>query len=281
MGKIEDAAQWMIDLANDNTYGYSQENRWGPDYDCSSAIITAWENAGVPVKKNGAGATGTMYNAFLKSGFTDVTSKVNMENQSGMKYGDVLLRPKTASRGGHTVMYIGGKQIVHASTSDGHPETGDQTGKEICVRSYYNGNWVYALRYTGGSGGGTTTGDKTVSTFQTWLNNNYACGLTVDGVYGNKTKKAATKAYQKILGVTADGIFGSASKAAVVTLKVGSKGNAVRIMQGMLYCRGFNPNGINGTFGAGTTKAVKNFQLSKGLTADGKAGKDTMYALYH
>ena len=277
MGKIEDATQWMIDLANDDTHGYSQDNRWGPDYDCSSSIITAWQNAGVPVKTNGAGNTASMYSPFLKSGFSDVTSQVNMSTQSGMQYGDVLLRPKTSSRGGHTVMYIGNGQIVHASTSDGHSETGDQTGKEICIRSYYNGDWVYALRYTGGS----TTGDSTIAQFQTWLNTNYSSGLTVDGVYGSNTKKAATKAYQTILGVTADGVFGSASKAAVTTLKQGCSGNDVRIMQGMLYCRGFNPNGIDGSFGSGTLSAVKSFQTSNGLTSDGLAGPATMYALYN
>lgn len=280
MGKIETATQWMINLAADDTHGYSQDNRWGPDYDCSSAIITAWETAGVPVKSNGALATGSMYKAFLKSGFEDVTSQVNMATQAGMKYGDVLLRLKNGDTGGHTVMYIGNSQIVHASSANGHPESGDQTGKEICVRSYYNGNWTYALRYTGESSGGVT-GDATIRAFQTWLNSNYSAGLTVDGKYGSNTKKAAIKAYQKILGVTADGVFGAASKAAVKTLKSGSRGNDVHIMQGMLYCRGFNPNGVDGIFGSGCTTAVKNFQSSKGLAADGYAGKDTMYALYN
>ena len=280
MGKIETAVQWMLNLAADDTHGYSQDNRWGPDYDCSSAIIAAWEDAGVPVKSNGAMATGSMYKAFLNSGFKDVTSQVNMSTQGGMEYGDVLLRLKTGTKSGHTVMYIGNGQIVHASTSDGHPESGDQTGKEICTRSYYNGNWTYVLRYTGESSGGVT-GDATIHAFQTWLNSNYSAGLTVDGKYGNNTKKAAIKAYQKILGVTADGVFGSASKAAVKTLKAGSRGNDVHIMQGMLYCRGFNPNGVDGIFGSGCTAAVKKFQSSKGLTADGLAGKDTMYALYN
>ena len=243
MGKIETATQWMLDLADDNTHGYSQDKRWGPDYDCSSAIITAWETAGVPVKSNGANATGSMYKAFLKSGFEDVTSEVNMTTQSGMRYGDVLLRLKSGTKSGHTVMYIGNNQIVHASTSDGHPESGDQTGKEICVRSYYNGNWGYVLRYTG-KGSGGVAGDATIRAFQAWLNSNYSTGLTIDGKYGHDTKKAAIKAYQKILGVTADGVFGPASKEAVKILKAGSRGNDVHIMQGMLYCRGFNPNGV-------------------------------------
>ncbi|MTK06835.1 MAG: glycoside hydrolase family protein [Hungatella sp.] len=133
----------------------------------------------------------------------------------------------------------------------------------------------------GTSSGGTTTGDATIRAFQNWLNSNYSSGLTADGLYGSNTKKAATKAYQRILGVTADGVFGAGSKAAVKTLKSGDKGNAVHIMQGMLYCRGFDPNGVDGTFGSGTTSAVKRFQSSKGLSADGLAGPGTMYALYN
>lgn len=125
-----------------------------------------------------------------------------------------------------------------------------------------------------------STGNSTISAFQKWLNNNYSAGLTVDGYYGPATHKAATKAYQKILGVTADGIFGSASKAAVKTLKNGSSGNAVHIMQGLLYCKGYNPNGVDGIYGAGTVAAVKKFQSAKGLSVDGIAGPNTMYALY-
>lgn len=132
-----------------------------------------------------------------------------------------------------------------------------------------------------GGGGTTTTGNSTISSFQTWLNTNYSSGLTVDGIYGNNTKVAATKAYQKELRVTADGIFGSGSKAAVKTLVQGNTGNSVHLLQGMLYCRGFDPNGVDGIFGSGTKSAVESFQRSKSLGVDGKAGPDTMYALYN
>ena len=54
MSKTQKALQWMLDIAADNSHGYSQVNRWGPDYDCSSMVIQAWENAGVPVKSAGA-----------------------------------------------------------------------------------------------------------------------------------------------------------------------------------------------------------------------------------
>lgn len=52
MTRTEIATQWMINLANDNSHGYDQTNRWGSDYDCASAVITAWEIAGVHVKSD-------------------------------------------------------------------------------------------------------------------------------------------------------------------------------------------------------------------------------------
>lgn len=68
MGKIETATQWMIDLANDDSHGYDQDSRWGPDYDCSSSVISAWQYAGVPVKTKGASSTYDMKNVFLSCG---------------------------------------------------------------------------------------------------------------------------------------------------------------------------------------------------------------------
>ena len=43
MTKIEKAVTWALAIANDNTHGYDQQYRWGPDYDCSSLIISAWQ----------------------------------------------------------------------------------------------------------------------------------------------------------------------------------------------------------------------------------------------
>lgn len=134
MTKTESAVQWAIRIANDNRHGYSQANRWGnPDYDCSSLVISAWQQAGVPVKSNGATYTGNMYNVFRACGFTDVTASCNRATGAGMQRGDVLLNVKY-----HTAMYIGGGQMVQASSTRGHPEAGDQTGTEIWVCRYYN-----------------------------------------------------------------------------------------------------------------------------------------------
>ena len=145
--KIELATEWMEDLANDNSHGYSQTNRWGwQDYDCSSGVITAWQQAGVPVKTYGATYTGNMREAFLKAGFKDVTASVNLLTGSGLRRGDVLL-----NYANHTCMFIGNGKVVNIRSDDGHPEPGDQTGNEIRIQNYWNYHlgWDCVLRYFG------------------------------------------------------------------------------------------------------------------------------------
>lgn len=63
------------------------------------------------------------------------------------------------------------------------------------------------------------------------------------------------------------------------TLRQGSSGPDVKDLQQKLKDLGFDPNGVDGSFGPGTTKAVIAFQQSKGLDADGKAGPNTLAAL--
>ncbi len=62
-------------------------------------------------------------------------------------------------------------------------------------------------------------------------------------------------------------------------LKIGSSGPDVLTLQSTLKQLGFDPNGVDGTFGPGTEAAVIAFQTSKGLTADGMVGPNTMAAL--
>lgn len=143
--KVEYAVQWACAIANDDTHGYDQNHRWGPDYDCSSLIISAYDEAGVPVKAAGAQRTGDMVAAFKKCGFVEVQGW-NRITGSGLIRGDVLVREY-----GHAEMCIGNGQLVKASinelgTATGG-QTGDQTGKEVRIGNYYDDGWEYALRY--------------------------------------------------------------------------------------------------------------------------------------
>lgn len=62
-------------------------------------------------------------------------------------------------------------------------------------------------------------------------------------------------------------------------LKKGDRGEAVKQLQKRLQQLGFNPNGIDGVYGNGTFNAVKKFQVSRKLKADGIAGTSTLKAL--
>lgn len=53
----------------------------------------------------------------------------------------------------------------------------------------------------------------------------------------------------------------------------------VKEMQQKLNTAGYNCGTPDGKFGSGTDTAVRNFQTAKGLTVDGKAGKNTLTAL--
>lgn len=147
---IEKAVTWAVQTAQDPAHGYDQIHRWGPDYDCSAFLIAAWQQAGVGVKAAGATYTGNMLPAFLKCGFEDITAEVNLNTGVGLQRGDVLLNTQH-----HTAMSIGNGQIVHASINEKGTATGgrpgDQTGREICVRSYYKytKGWNKVLRYVG------------------------------------------------------------------------------------------------------------------------------------
>ena len=165
MGATENAISWFIGKANDNRYGYDQIYRWGElsvnrgwfpsgpgtrwDYDCSSGVITAWQQAGVAVKSGGATYTGNMRSVFLSKGFTDVTGKVSLASGSGMMRGDVLLNTTR-----HTAMIANPGTICHVRINEKGTATGgnpgDQTGAEFRTQGYYNYPWTHVLRYPGG-----------------------------------------------------------------------------------------------------------------------------------
>lgn len=67
--------------------------------------------------------------------------------------------------------------------------------------------------------------------------------------------------------------------AAQPTLRLGSKGPAVVELQKKLAAKGFSPGAADGDFGPKTLAAVKSFQRSRGLVADGVVGPKTWAAL--
>lgn len=138
MNKLDKMIRFMCDIARDNSHGYSQINRWGPDYDCSSLIISAAKHAGLLPEDTGATYTGNMKSNFKRAGWAVIS------DISKRKRGDILLNVKN-----HAAVYLGNNRLVHASGVKGHPEQGDQSGGEICERSYYDYPWDCLLRWPG------------------------------------------------------------------------------------------------------------------------------------
>lgn len=67
------------------------------------------------------------------------------------------------------------------------------------------------------------------------------------------------------------------NESSVYTLsKLGSQGDEVRRIQKKLKSLGYYKGAVDGVYGTGTQKAVRSFQKSCGLTADGIAGPKTI-----
>lgn len=239
MNVIDSAVAWAIETANDNSHGYSQQNRWGPDYDCSSFVISAYQQAGLTLREHGATYTGNMRPAFLACGFVDVTTQVGIASGYGMQPGDVLL-----NYAAHTCMFVGGGKVANCRTSEGNYQAGDQSGNEIRIQSYWDGSpnkWNCVLRYKG---------------------KEQAQAPELKPQAGNvSTEKADSvnlKSHDWKPGV----------------LKYGAKGESVLVLQSVLVARQFFTSNtkkeIDGEFGPKTQAAVNSAKQFYGMMANGE-----------
>lgn len=247
MSKTEQAIAQMEAWARDDSHGYDQQYRWGErgDYDCSAAVITVWERAGVPVKTKGATYTGNMYSAFLACGFRDVTTEIRLGDGAGLRRGDVLLNILK-----HTAMYCGEGQEVEASINERGTATGgqpgDQTGREFLIRPYRNYPWDRVLRYVG---------EEDLSTRP---------GSSLEMTGGRPAASSGTASGGK-QGCTV----------MIPTVRRRDSGAAVAACQAALRQRGFDPRWIDGEAGARTEAMIRAFQRSRKLVVDGVCGAET------
>ena len=108
--------------------------------------------------------------------------------------------------------------------------------------------------------------------------------LTVDGIFGPKTD-AAVRSFQRSKGLAVDGIVGPRTwSAVIVTVRQGSRGDAVRGVQyeQFVYRSGTDdPNlarEVDGIFGPRTDAVVRGYQKALELAADGIVGPLTWRA---
>lgn len=217
MLNVDKSVAWIKEIAADNRHGYSQINRYGPDYDCSSLVTAALRYGGADIPKNLT--TFDMKPYLEKIGYKPVP--IGETRQAG----DIFLSVKH-----HVVMCVSRLNIVHASIDENGTivgrKQGDQTGREICLRSFYTPSygWDYHFRYTGEIKEGDVCfvelrelkkgmKGEDVKSLQILLKGYGYKGsdkkvLAIDGSFGGNTDYAVRN-YQKANGLVTDGIVGS------------------------------------------------------------------------
>lgn len=140
MPNLETMVQTMENWCRDDSHGYSQYHRYGPDYDCSSAVITALKIAGWDM--GGALTTDHIRAPLVRQGWQWLPPDVPKQR------GDILLSEEY-----HVAVYVGNGQLAEfAIDEEGEiagNQIGDQTGTEAYIHAYYDYPWDGVLRYTG------------------------------------------------------------------------------------------------------------------------------------
>lgn len=265
-----DAVSFAVNIANDNSHGYSQRIRSlyeiniPKSFDCSSLALTAYYYAflknGLTKQarylKENCSYTGNMLK-MLNAGFEVVARNQTAHKQ--MIKGDLELADNNPNgSNSHVAMAIGKNDIVHARSSEGTKDTKDNSGNEIRTQPWYlySHGWTHRLRFTGKgidfSGLTNTTGSKPTAKPSTSTKPSTA------------TSKGAGYMFEPKL------------------VKLGSEGTSVLLLQEILIARGFKgKNGkalsLSRKADANTIYALKQYQKSRNgvLSVDGECGKNT------
>ena len=257
-----DAVDFAVKIANDNSHGYSQAGRSlyniinPKSFDCSSLALTAYYYA---LQKNGlttqanylkanCSYTGNMLK-MLNAGF-EIAAR-NQTAHAQMIKGDLELNTTH-----HVAMAIDKDNIVHARSSEGTTDTKDNSGNEIRTQPWYlySHGWTHRLRFTGK-------------------------GIDFSGLVNTSGSKPTKKPETETPETTTKGA-GYMFEPSLV--KLGSTGTSVLLLQEILRARGFK--GKNGKVlslsrkaDENTIYALKAYQESRNgvLAVDGECGEKT------
>ena len=154
------------------------------------------------------------------------------------------------------------------------------SGKVNGINGNVDTDIIFNADYKGSSATTITTPKYSgIKAVQAWV------GTTVDGIYGPDTKKKLIMKLQEELNrqfgmnLVVDGIYGVGTHNAIVVISKGCRGNITKVLQGLLICKGYDPNGFDGIYGNGTESAVASYQRIHCLNDDGIAGGNTFRSL--
>ncbi len=143
MGSRRKFIDFVVDWCSDDSHGYSQVNRWGPDCDCSSLMYMAGVAAGYDLPTSGTRYTGTMVRHFQAAGWRAVPFDGNLYDCSP---GCIALNVANHTEAFVDWGVLGGAHIDEHGGVQGCCQ-GDQTGNEVSVGSAYipSYGWDYIL----------------------------------------------------------------------------------------------------------------------------------------
>ena len=225
---INDAVSFAVNIANDNSHGYSQRVRSlyeidnSKSFDCSSLVLTAYYCAflknGLTKQarylKENCSYTGNMLK-MLNIGFEIVAT--NQSAHAQMQRGDIELNTTY-----HTALATDANNIVHARSSEGTTDTVDNSGNEIRIQTWYlySHGWTHRLRFTGK-------------------------GIDFSGLIDAESSVPAGYSFS------------------LEPVKVGSKGTSVLLLQEILKARGYYKGSLDKDFGRETMDAVNKYQIER------------------
>lgn len=236
-------------VSADLSYGVNKANEWGADLFISIHFNKAYESY------NGAiGSEVCVYSEYeMAQRVVDSLGGLGFENR-GQKVRTNLYELKHTNMKSIIVevCFVEATKDVELYKKLGH----DSIGKAI-AESIANGKVTESVTEVKKEEVSkpvqttTSTGDEWVRRLQQECNNQGFSSQKVDGIAGTNTLNGCP------------------------TLKKGATGNITKLLQEKLVKLGYNTNGVDGIFGSGTYNAVREFQKTRGLSADGIVGKNT------
>ena len=227
------------------------------------------------------------------------------------KWGNGDERKKNLEAAGYNYSQVQAKVNELTNSSNSSKKSIEQVAKEVLAGTWGNGDdrkkrleaagYNYAevqakVNEISGKGGSSSTPKPSTDPKKEWVkagqthcNNFCPANLTVDGVCGSATYTGLRKALQTALNLDyganlkVDGIVGTGTKNALGNhyVKKGETQFLATFVEIALYCRGYNPGGVEcpGTVGSGCDAAIRQYQKDHGLSVDGSAGRNTILSL--